>query len=163
MSVREPRVTPKALLLLHPEELVEGAPQYAYVTGKRGMVNLPGGGKRKGELLAEALERELAEELGITFDSVTDLKRARNLDVTSSVRTAAGELKVAQWQLFTGQLAVHSSELYMPEGTEITSIITGSPESVIEHQHTSLLAKGALMLAHPELSELHPQPQLRAV
>lgn len=163
MSAIPERKAAKLLLETSPEEWTEGVPKYVFVAGKRRMVNLVGGGIEPGETSLEAIGREAPEEISITLDEVVELERARDLDVRGSVVTAHGELRVARWKLYTGRLATHSSGLHIVENNDITEIITGSAEAIINHPHVSMLARGVLMLAHTENEAQHTEQYLRAV
>lgn len=161
-AIRE-RKTAKLLLETSPSEWEKGAPTYVFVAGKRRMVNLVGGGRKPGETSLQTLERETPEEIGISLDEVVDLERARDLDVKGSVITAHGELRIARWKLYTGRLAIHSSELQIPKSDDVTEIITGNAEAIVNHPRVSMLARGVLMLAHIEDEIQQTEQYLRAV
>lgn len=156
------RKAAKLLLETSPEEWIEGVPRYVFVAGKRRMVNCIGGGIKPNEKPDEALARELSQEIGISLNNdVIDLERARDLDVIGNVHTAQGELRKAEWKVYTGRLAIHSSELCIPEEDDVTEILTGSAEAIINHHNASMLTKGVLILAHPQNYNQYTEQFLR--
>lgn len=98
--------------------------RYVFVAGRRGRLNLPGGGIAmvgvRPETLKEALDRELYEELGMR---VTELSGLTHIGcVEGWVTPADAARKLAHWTVFRGVYERTVEDLVIPAGSEITGI-----------------------------------------
>lgn len=124
----------------------EDTDEIIFVAGKRGMMNLPGGGIdntlidgiMQYESPEAAARRELEEEIGLGNEQVPYLTE---IGATwGDVTTASGKELLAKWSLFSGQLAVEPHTLVIPENSEITAIEWMTPRECLNHPNMSKLA-----------------------
>lgn len=114
-----------------------------FVAGKRGMLNLPGGGIDAGESSIDALYREIREELGLESNDIAALEEVGG--TWADVTTASGKKIGALWQVHEAALLKSSGDLVA--SNEITAIETLSPEECLSHENMSVLAKQAVLLS----------------
>lgn len=117
--------------------------EIVFVAGKRGMLNLPGGGIDEGETSTTALYREIYEELGL---KPQDIETIEELGGTwGDVTTADGEARRAVWHVHEGGLLLPLQELVPSH--EITGVQLLSAEACLNHDNMSALAKRAVLLS----------------
>lgn len=100
--------------------------------------NIPGGGIEPGEKPADALMRELYEELGLRSQHFGGLREVGEIE--GPITTCTGEKKLARWVLHRADLHIPVPELVPREAT-IGSV-------------TALDPRTALRLRPPAISEM---------
>lgn len=141
--VLETRHAAKVLLWTDRQELV-------FVAGKRGMLNLPGGGIDTIETVDgsykesshDALYRELHEELGLYREQLSRV--AEVCGTWDTITPEFGLARRALWSVFTANLCIPARELIVPPKSEITEIETMTPQNCLAHSNMSKLAKHAV-------------------
>lgn len=114
-----------------------------FVAGKRGMLNLPGGGIDAGESSTTALYREIHEELGL---EPHDIRKLEELGGTwGEVTTTSGEARRAVWHVHEGNLLIPAEGL--TPSNEITGVRLLSADECLRHDNMSMLAKQAVLLS----------------
>lgn len=113
-----------------------------FVAGKRGQLNLPGGGYNPADESAEdALFREVREELGITPDLLDDVKKAFPIPIEGVTTSAEGIQRLASWTVFEASLIIPAGELAIQTDSEITAMATVSTRECQDHPNMSNLAR----------------------
>lgn len=111
---------------------------------KSGIFNLPGGGIDPGESPVDAAIRELYEEIGVKKAHLTDF--ALRTTVSGPVNLGRREL-LLHWTVFEAGLAIPTSELVIPERSEIKDIHCLESGVFAAHKNKSDLAHRALVQA----------------
>ena len=132
----EKRLAAKLLLRTDQNEIV-------FVAGKRGMLNLPGGGIDMGESSTDALYREIREELGLESNDIGALEEVGG--TWADITTADGEAKRAVWHVYEAGLLKSQHDIVA--NSEITAVQTLSTSECLDHENMSILAKQAVLLS----------------
>lgn len=134
------RETAKVILSTDKEDVV-------FVAGKRGMLNLPGGGVDEGETPEEALLRELEEETGLRSDDIISLEKV--LELQGPITPADGTKKIAHWTVFAAGIHEPVEKLSIPTASEITEITALKKEQCLADPRVLRMARSAIRCATP--------------
>ncbi len=116
-----------------------------FVAGKRGMLNLPGGGIDEGETPEEALLRELEEETGLRGEDIISLEKV--LELQGPITPADGTKKIARWTVFAAGIHQPIEKLSIPTASEITAITTLKEKQCLAEPRVLRMAKAAIRCA----------------
>lgn len=116
-----------------------GEGKFVTVAGKRGMLNLPGGGIDSGETPYDALMREVHEELGV---DPGQLRNAYEVGATwGKVTTEDAVGRLAVWHVFSATFTGRLDSL--EPANEITDMKLLTRPEICAHENMSRLAKQA--------------------
>jgi len=136
----EPRSAAKGLITT-----LEGD-KFLFVAGQSGRPNLPGGGLKPGETNLQALLREMAEEIAPGPEQILAGTPQEAFPLEGDTTSASGIAGHALWTVFRGRLVVPLAELYIPDQSETTEILSFTREECRVHPAMSELAKRAVRL-----------------
>lgn len=119
------------------------AESYLFVAGRRGRMNLPGGGIDPFEESIDALRREIKEEIG-----AVDLEDIHEIgEVIDIVTPQCGPPMQRRWHVFGGVIGGTIDDIRLPDGSEIIDFDTFTPTECLNYQYMSRLAQRAMMLS----------------